>query len=230
MKLTRFILALVTLLLVAVNVVVSLLVNYASADIPRFLERNTNLIWMFIGLGIVVIFGLTVLQITLESNNKKVATQKKPFESVIRDSEDNSKPVEENGMQHHKYDVFVSYSHDNSIWVIDNLLKRLEEHHFRVFIDFRDFVTGKPGVTEMERGISESRHVLIVLSKSYVDSEWASFENIMAQTLDPTAIQRKIIPVLIEDCNIPLRLRILHYRDFRSNNDEQWELLIRDLS
>lgn len=132
--------------------------------------------------------------------------------------------------QNYAYDVFISYSHKDSDWVVNTLLKRLEEHHFRVFIDFRNFITGKPSITEMERGVIESKYTLVVLSNSYLESEWTTFESVMAQTLDPAAVNRKIIPVLLDDCQIPLRIKILHYRDLRNGDEMQWDLLVRDLS
>lgn len=130
-------------------------------------------------------------------------------------------------MQSH--DVFVSYSHTDAPWVRNILLPTLENHGFSVCIDFRDFQAGSFGVSEMQRAVTESRHTLLVLTESYVLSDWAVFENAMAQSLDPAAVTRKVIPVLHMDCEIPLRIRILHYRDLRQDDPEQWNLLIRDL-
>ena len=127
------------------------------------------------------------------------------------------------------YDIFISYSHKDSPWVTGELLPKLEQHGFRVFIDFRDFQSGSFSVTEMERAVNSSKRVLLVLTDDYIKSDWGTFENVMGQTTDPAAINRKLIPVLRGTCNIPLRLQILHYRDLRNNDPQQWDLLIRDL-
>jgi hypothetical protein len=127
------------------------------------------------------------------------------------------------------YDVFISYSSKDVDWVKGILMPKLESHSFRVFIDFRDFRTGSASVAEMQRGVVESRRTLLVLSPHYVQSDWTTFENVMAQTLDPAAQQRRIVPVLLARCDMPLRLRILHYRNLSDNDEEQWTLLIRDL-
>jgi hypothetical protein len=126
-------------------------------------------------------------------------------------------------------DVFISYSHSDAAWVRGTLLPQLEAHGFSVMIDSRDFRTGSFSVEEMQRGVLESRHLVLVLTPSYVASEWTKFENAMAQTLDPGAIQRKVIPILRIDCGIPLRVAALHYRDLRADDADQWELLFRDL-
>jgi hypothetical protein len=127
------------------------------------------------------------------------------------------------------YDVLVSYSHEDLAWVRDPLLRSLEKSGFRVAVDFRDFHAGAAGVEEMQRCVIGSRRTVAVLSPPYVLSEWGNFENIMAQVLDPAAIQRRLVPVLHEDCEIPLRLKMLHYRDLRSESPGEWELLMRDL-
>jgi len=130
----------------------------------------------------------------------------------------------------YRYDIFISYSSKDGDWVRKTLLPRLETHGFSVMIDFRDFKSGSFSVEEMQRGVHESKHTILVLTKNYIASDWTKFENVMAQTIDPGAVQRKIIPVLREDCNIPLRLKIISYRDLRTEDDQQWQLLIRDLA
>jgi hypothetical protein len=128
-----------------------------------------------------------------------------------------------------QYDVFVSYSHSDATWVRGTLVPRLEANNFSVMIDYRDFVAGSLSVDEMQRGVEQSRHVLLVLTPDYIRSDWSHFENAMAQATDPAARWRKVIPVLLRDCSIPLRIRIVHYRDLRTDDPQQWDLLIRDL-
>jgi hypothetical protein len=47
--------------------------------------------------------------------------------------------------------------------------------------------------------------------------------------MDPAASERKIVPVLLEDCEIPLRLSILHYRNLRTWDVDEFERLVGDL-
>jgi len=126
-------------------------------------------------------------------------------------------------------DVFISYSSKDSDWVRDLLLPNLEAHSFSVVIDFRDFQGGALGIQEMQRAVEGTRRTLCVLTEYYVQSDWTTFENAMAQSLDPAAVERKIIPIMLQKCKLPLRLRMLHYRDLTANDPQQWDLLYRDL-
>jgi hypothetical protein len=126
-------------------------------------------------------------------------------------------------------DVFISYSHKDSVWVRGTLVPKLRNHSFAVFIDYEDFRAGAFSPEEMQRAVETTTRTLIVLTPNYVESEWCLLENVIAQTSDPGAMARKLIPVLRESCNIPLRLKVLHHRDLRQDSADEWDRLIRDL-
>lgn len=126
------------------------------------------------------------------------------------------------------YDVFISYSHHDFDWVSKTLVPTLENRGFSVCVDYRDFQGGAFSAEEMESAVANSRHTIIVLSPDYITSDWTKFENIMAQTLDPGAATRRLIPILLRDCTLPLRLRTMTYRDFRGGATP-WTLLTQDL-
>lgn len=112
-----------------------------------------------------------------------------------------------------KYDAFISYSHKDEIWVKNQLLTFLESKKIIACIDFRDFQVGAPSITEMERAVIQSRKTILILTPDYVKSAWAEFENILAQTLDPAAHSRTLLPVLLKPCDLPLRIKALTYLD-----------------
>jgi predicted phosphodiesterase len=122
-----------------------------------------------------------------------------------------------------EYDAFISYSHRDEKWVHSWLLPRLEGGGLRVCVDFRDFEPGAPSITEMERAVRQSRKTLLVLTPNYLASEWTEFENILASTLDPAARRRRIIPLFLEQCKLPLRIRSLTYLDF-TGSDQEFQL------
>ena len=127
------------------------------------------------------------------------------------------------------YDVFVSYAEADRGWVWDTLLPRLEKAGLCVILDDRDFEPGAPRVTEQERAALQGRKTLLVLSPAYLASEWAEFENILVQTLDPAARKRRLIPVLRAPCRPNLRIRPLVSVDLTADNDVQWQRLLKAL-
>jgi len=124
----------------------------------------------------------------------------------------------------YRYDAFISYSHRDEKWVQGTLLPWLEDAGLHVCIDFRDFEPGAPVLTEMERAVKQSRKTLLVLTPDYLASEWAEFENILASTLDPAARQRRVIPLLLQQCELPLRIRSLIYLDFTQPSEVESQL------
>jgi hypothetical protein len=128
------------------------------------------------------------------------------------------------------YDVFISYSSQDKAWVQGELLSQLEAVGLRVFIDFRDFDVGAPSITEMERGVIQSRKTILVLTPAYLKSQWTEFENLMLQTLDP-ARGRRLIPLLREKCDLPTRIGMLTYVDFTDPAEQThaWQRLFRAL-
>jgi hypothetical protein len=206
------------------NFALNLLTNYASNAIPELFQQQPNLLWIFIG---VLILLLTILFVINEFRNNPIPQPKKvEQESTPINISEQSYAGDRNASE---YDVFISYSHKDSKFVDEKLLPFLKQRSFTYCIDKENFQTGSTSVEEIERCIQHSNRVILVLTKDYIKSEWAKFENIMVQTSDPSAKFRKLIPILIQNCDLPLRLKIYHYRDLRSDDETQWTVLARDL-
>lgn len=202
----------------------SLLSNYASNNVPISFQNNPVLLWSLIG---VIIIALVIFNVFAEFRKiESSGVISSPVESKSRVLIDNAPDFTYSSQR----DVFISYSDKDSQFVYEKLLPFLNRHFFTYWYNKEDFQAGSTRVEEIERCIKESSHVILILTKNYFESEWGKFENIMAQTLDPGAAFRKVIPVLIEDCELPVRLQILHYRDLRLDHQSQWDLLARDLA
>jgi hypothetical protein len=119
------------------------------------------------------------------------------------------------------FDFFISYSHADKEWVHDWLVPQLQDREISVCIDYKDFEVGVPTLENIEHAIRSSRKTLIVLTPNWVESEWGKFEGLLVQTTDPAGKRRKLIPILLEECDIPPRLTPLTYADF--TNDDRWD-------
>jgi tetratricopeptide (TPR) repeat protein len=130
-----------------------------------------------------------------------------------------------------KYDVFISYSHKDEEWVVNTLLPALENAGLRVCIDYRDFDAGKPSIVNMEDAVDESHHTVLVLTPNWTGSEWTDFESILTQTDDPAGRRQKLIPIMLEKCTSPKRVKSLTYVDFMRSDrlDNAWAQLFKAL-
>lgn len=127
------------------------------------------------------------------------------------------------------YDVFISYSHHDADWTHNNLRKRLEAHGVRVRID-SDFAIGSYSVAAMEEAVRDSRHTLAVLTPQWVESQWASFEGLLAVTEAP--LRRKLLPLLLRECKLPIHIQALVRADFTDpgKRDAEFAKLLRAIS
>ncbi|XP_007436639.1 toll-like receptor 2 [Python bivittatus] len=76
------------------------------------------------------------------------------------------------------YHAFISYSCSDAEWVRRELLQRLEASTppYRVCIHERDFTPGRWIIDNIIENIENSRKIIFVLSRSFVDSDWCNYE------------------------------------------------------
>uniref|UniRef100_A0A672GSY6 Toll-like receptor 2 n=2 Tax=Salarias fasciatus TaxID=181472 RepID=A0A672GSY6_SALFA len=81
------------------------------------------------------------------------------------------------------YHAFISYSHSDADWVRNELLPCLENNRnpYRVCIHERDFMPGKWIIDNIIDNIENSRKVMFILSRHFVNSEWCNYELYFAQ-------------------------------------------------
>lgn len=111
------------------------------------------------------------------------------------------------------YDVFISYSPADREWTEEWLRPRLEAAGLQVCTD-DDFEPGVPRLINTERAVGNSRQALLVLSPAWVASEWSEFAALLSQTFDPAARQRRLLPLMLEPCQVPPRIALLTSIDF----------------
>ncbi|MFA5984773.1 MAG: toll/interleukin-1 receptor domain-containing protein [Methylococcaceae bacterium] len=114
--------------------------------------------------------------------------------------------------------VFVSHSSSDKGFV-DRLVADLASREIPVWYDKFDLRVGDSVTGGINEGLSQSKYFLIVLSKASVLSRWVT-EELNAALMHQVAIGGTfLLPVLIEDCDIPPLLKHRRYADFRFNYD-----------
>jgi hypothetical protein len=126
--------------------------------------------------------------------------------------------------------VFISYSPEDIDWAEDELRPRLEKSGVKV-ITSENLTTGATKSLNLEQVIADTRRTIVVLSPEWVANSWNGFEADMLVHLDPAAIKRKLLPVLLRKTEIPPRIARLTIRELTDKKRYESRLaqLIRDV-
>lgn len=120
----------------------------------------------------------------------------------------------------YEYDVFLSHNRAQKDWT-RNLARRLRDEGFEVWLDEWCLRTGEDWIAGLERGVSQSRKIALVLSPEFLDAEWPIFETNIAILSDPSARRRRIFPLLHTSCDVPSRLRFRQALDFSETHGDE---------
>jgi hypothetical protein len=115
--------------------------------------------------------------------------------------------------------IFISYSHEDEEFV-DHLAAHLIKARAHVWVDRWELRVGDSILTRVQEAIGTASALLVILSKASVVSEWCKRELNAGLVRELEEKRVVVLPVLIEDCEIPLFLRDKLYADFRTNFDE----------
>ena len=125
------------------------------------------------------------------------------------------------------YDAFISHSSQDGK-VAKRLAEELEREGYVVWLDKREVLVGHNIVEKVNLGISESRFMLVLLSRSSVKSEWVKREWTAAYVAEIESKDVVVLPVLIEPCSIPASLKNKRYANL-TDWDSGFEDLIKAL-
>jgi hypothetical protein len=106
--------------------------------------------------------------------------------------------------------IFVSYSHADSEFTA-RLVQELEELSYDIWLDRTDIRTGSHWDDEIVRGLNSSQIFLVILSDAATTSQ-----NVKDEIGYAVDHGMQIVPLLIEPCEIPFRIRRIQYVDFTS--------------
>lgn len=112
--------------------------------------------------------------------------------------------------------IFISYSHADAKFV-KKLATGLVRHNVHVWVDTWELNVGDSIIDRVQGAIKESDALLIVLSKASVASEWCRRELNAGLIRELEEKRVLVLPVLVEDCDIPMFLREKKYADFQTD-------------
>ncbi|MDC7999849.1 TIR domain-containing protein [Aequorivita todarodis] len=120
--------------------------------------------------------------------------------------------------------IFFSYSRSDSEFVL-NLAKNLRKAGANIWLDQLDIKPGNRWDSSIEKALEASQTLLVILSCASVKSH-----NVMDEVSYALEEQKTVVPVLLEECDIPFRLRRLQYADFSKDHKIGVETLIKALN
>lgn len=109
--------------------------------------------------------------------------------------------------------VFLSHSSiDKNI--VTSIALDLQERKVTTWLDAYDILPGESIMSKINKGLEECKYVLLFLSKNSVKSSWVTkeWETVLWDEINSGKI--KVIPVKLEECEIPKILQTKKYIDF----------------
>lgn len=120
--------------------------------------------------------------------------------------------------------VFISYSHDDLTFV-SKLAAQLVASRVHIWFDRVELKVGDRLMDRIQSAITEADFLAIVLSKNSIQSEWCKRELGGALMRELEEKRVVVLPLLIEDCEIPVFLKEKLYADFRKDFDTGFDAL-----
>lgn len=125
--------------------------------------------------------------------------------------------------------IFISYSHHDREFV-DRLAYELVSRRVHIWLDRWELRVGDSLLDRIQAALGEASAILVVLSRASVASEWCRRELNAGLIRELEERRIVILPLLIEDCDIPLFLRDKYRADFRDSVDEGLRLVLEALA
>jgi len=116
--------------------------------------------------------------------------------------------------------LFVSYN-KNDVEKAKWIAATLEKEGYSVIIQAWDFKAGHNFILEMQKAVSQCDKIVIVLSSSYLKSEYCQPEWASVFAKDPTGEKRLLIAVKVENMDLPGFFNPLIHVDFIGISEEE---------
>lgn len=163
----------------------------------RFHEHFSHcnsVFWLRVGIGCLIAFVIFTTPIAIIVNFRWRLTfwVYRKFKRIIQ-----------HGMKRKfKYDIYLSYTVDNILWIRDVLVPKIEiSWKLNMCLEDRDFIGGDIKADAIANAIQESRHVIFVISEFFHENNWRDFEIERSKFEKYTNDLQKII-VIVKDVSV----------------------------
>ena len=119
--------------------------------------------------------------------------------------------------------AFVSYSRQDKEFAL-KVANDLKAAKAMVWMDQLELIPGDRWDRAVQDALQKASIVVVILSPEAVSSD-----NVLDEVSFALDEKKTVVPVLYRDCTVPLRLRRLHYVDFRTRYGDQLQHLLTRL-
>jgi hypothetical protein len=128
--------------------------------------------------------------------------------------------------------AFISYRHSDGEWVWERLKPMLEAAGIEVLIDAERFTAGRSVVGQMDALQDTAQQHVLVMTESYLDSDYCVHEMDRAIAADPTFTTGNVIPIRRDGVKWPRKLAGKGtgplFIDLQNDADDApWRLLLK---
>ncbi|PLX68170.1 MAG: hypothetical protein C0603_08670 [Denitrovibrio sp.] len=126
--------------------------------------------------------------------------------------------------------IFLSHNSKDKPWV-RALAERLITDNVVVWLDEAEINIGDSLIDKISEGIREMKYVAAIISKNSVGSSWVQKEISIAMSKEISGRQVTVLPLVIDDCELPVSLSDKLYADFKNPDDfeESYDKLLRTI-
>lgn len=114
--------------------------------------------------------------------------------------------------------VFLSHSSKDNAFT-RKLAERLRDAGVRVWLDEAEINIGDSLLTKISAAIESTDFVAVIISHNSVQSNWVQTELQMAMSRELADKKVRVLPIVIEPCELPMFLRDKLYADFSKPDD-----------
>jgi TIR domain len=125
--------------------------------------------------------------------------------------------------------VFISYSHKDKEFV-DKLAMQLVHRNVNVWLDRWELAVGDSIVDRVQEAVDGSSALLVILSNASTGSEWCKKELSAGLLRELEEKRVVVIPVMLEDCEVPVFARGKMFADFRKNFDDGLQSVVEGIA
>ena len=111
--------------------------------------------------------------------------------------------------------TFLSYSRANKDFAV-KLARELKSEGFAIWLDQLDIPPGSRWDVEVEKALTECEIFMIIITQASIVSD-----NVLDEIGYAIDNGKRFLPVLLEKCNVPLRLRRFQYVDFTNKSFDE---------